>query len=32
MNTAWQKMVSGEEFQADDPEIIRVLNLSKDDI
>ena len=32
MNTAWQKMVSGEEYQADDPEIIRVLNLTKDAI
>ena len=32
MNTAWQKMVSGEEYQADDPEIIRVLNLTKDTI
>ncbi len=32
MNTAWQKMVSGEEYQADDPKIIRVLNLTKDAI
>ena len=32
MNTAWQKMVNGEEYQADDPEIIRVLNLTKDAI
>ena len=32
MNTEWQKMVSGEEYQADDPEIIRVLNLTKDAI
>lgn len=32
MNTAWQKMVSGEQYQADDPEIIRVLNLTKDAI
>lgn len=30
MKTEWQKMVSGEEYQADDPEIIRVLNLTKD--